>query len=288
MSLAVPEPVGSTLDLAELSPDVFGSTGAHRIATADARGGAASRDGDRRRVFGGQLLGQALRAACRSVPAGRLPRSLHAYFLAGPDPGLPLEYVVERVRDGRTVSHRRVRARQSDRELLSLEASFDAAEPGFEFQDRPAAGAGPDQLSAATGEAAHDWSGVELRFAENTAAGFHAAHRRIWMRTRHPLPPDPVLHACALTYMSDLALIRTALLPEPVASHEAPVRLASLDHAVWFHRPAPADRWLLLESIAPASRGTRALTIGHVYDEAGRLAVTVAQQGTLRAQPGPR
>jgi acyl-CoA thioesterase-2 len=278
----VESPAG-TLSVEAIGADVFRPSAPSRLATADARGAESSRTDDRKRVFGGQLLGQGLRAAAATVPAGRLPRSLHAYFIAGADATKPLDYHVERVRDGRGVSHRRVRTLQGTRELFSLDASFDAAPDGFAYQDPPSPGAGPAELPPATGEVAQLWSGIQLRFAE-AAPGAHAAHRRFWMRAPD-LGPDPVLHACALAYMSDLSLLRSVLVPDAVRRAGVPIRLASLDHAIWFHRPARADSWLLCDTVSPAAHGGRALALGHLFDTAGALVLTVAQQGTLRVRP---
>ncbi|GGM76098.1 acyl-CoA thioesterase [Dactylosporangium sucinum] len=278
------ESLAVTLAVEPIGTDVFRPTAPSRLATADARGSESSRADDRRRVFGGQLLGQGLRAACATVGEGRLPRSLHAYFIAAADAGGPLDYHVERVRDGRGVSHRRVRAVQGAREVFSLEASFDAASAGFAYEDRPSPGAGPDELPTASGEAAQPWSGVQMKFAE-AGAGAHTAHRRFWMRAAQPLGSDPVLHACALAYMSDLSLLRAALEPDVVQLADRPIRLASLDHAIWFHRTSRADSWVLCDSISPVAHGGRALALGHLFDPAGRLVLTVAQQGTLRLRP---
>lgn len=270
--------------LHEVEPDVFRPLSGSRLASADTRGEGARRAGDRQRVFGGQLIGQALRAAMLTVEPDRGVHSLHAYFVRGADHAAPLDYVVERVRDGRSVSNRRVVARQGDREVLTLQASFQTGTPGAEHQDRPAAGLSHHDLDLADGEAAQRWSGIDLKFAEASATSAHVVHRRVWFRAAEPIAGDAGIQACILAYASDLTLVRTALLPHDRAG-DTTFRLASLDHAMWFHRPVRADEWLMLESVAPAARDSRALTLGYVYDEAGHLVATVAQEGMLRVLP---
>ncbi|MEU0487468.1 acyl-CoA thioesterase domain-containing protein [Streptosporangium sp. NPDC006013] len=233
-----------------------------------------------------QLLGQALAAATRTVPAGRAVRSFHAYFLAGALPGPPIDYHVTRIRDGGSVSHRRVLGRQDGREILSFDASFGAGPAGLDHADIPAPGLTADRLPPADGEAAHSWSGIELRFGETESGGErrHTAYRRLWMRCSDPLPADSALHACVLAYASDLTLIRTALVGhDDVAGR---IRLASIDHALWLHRPVRADEWLSYESVSPVAHGSRALALGYVHDTAGRLVATVAQEGMARLLGG--
>jgi acyl-CoA thioesterase-2 len=278
-------PIGSSLELDEVAPDVFRSRHEHLLATADARGGQQSRQEDRRRVFGGQLLGQALAAGIRSVPPDRAAHSLHAYFVSGPEGARPIDYHVERVRDGGAVSHRRVVGRQGEREVISVQLSFHAGAPGLEHQDRPLGGMRHQDVPVATGEAAHVWSGVELKFGTPRESPARSVHRQVWMRVAEPLGDDDSTHRCALAYASDLTLIRTALVPHAARSEDGRVRLASLDHTIWFHRPARADEWLLLESSSPVAADSRALAWGCIYDDAGALVATVAQEGMLRPLP---
>lgn len=277
--------LASILELREVSADVFRTVSPSKLASADARGDAPRQKGDRQRVYGGQLLGQALRAAMLTVEPGRSVHSLHAYFVSGADAAAPLDYHVERVRDGGSVSNRRVAALQGGREVLSFQASFQAAAMGVEHQDRPTEGLSHSDLALADGEAAHRWSGIDLKFAEAApTASAHAVHRRVWFRAADAMGDDPSLHTCVLAYASDLTLVRTALVP-----HERPggasFRLASLDHAMWFHRAVRADQWLLLESVSPAAVDSRALTMGYVYDASGLLVATVAQEGVFRVIP---
>jgi acyl-CoA thioesterase-2 len=277
--------LASILELREVSADVYRTVTASKLASADARGDAPRREGDCRRVYGGQLLGQALRAAVLTVEPGRTVHSLHAYFVSGADAASPLDYHVERVRDGGSVSNRRVVARQGSSEVLSLQASFQIAAPGVEHQDRPTEGLSHRDLALADGEAAHRWSGIDLKFAEAaTTASAHAVHRRVWFRAAEVVGDDPSLHACVLAYASDLTLVRTALVPHERLGGET-FRLASLDHAMWFHRTVRADEWLLLESVSPAAVDSRALTLGYVYDASGLLVATVAQEGVVRVLP---
>ena len=268
--------------LEEVETDVFRTLSAPMLASADARGDGARQEGDRQRVFGGQLLGQALLSAFRTVPAARRVHSLHAYFVAGASASAPIDYHVERVRDGGSVSNRRSVARQNGRELLSLQASFQEDNPGVEHQDSASSGLDHSELEFATGEASHPWSGIELKFGESEATGSgHVVRRRVWFRTAEHLDDDPSTHAGVLAYASDLTLVRTALEPHNILA-TGTFRLASLDHAIWFHRPARVDEWLLLESVSPAAGAGRALTLGYVYDAHGSLVATVAQEGVLR------
>lgn len=277
--------LAAIFDLREVSADVFRTMNPSKLASADARGDAPRQSGDRQRVYGGQLLGQALRAAMLTVEAGRPVHSLHAYFVSGAVAESPLDYHVERVRDGGSVSNRRVVARQSGSEVLFLQASFQAPVPGVEHQDQPRGGRSHKDLPFAEGEAGQRWSGIDLKFAEaGPTAAAHAVHRRVWFRAAEEMGDDLGLHACVLAYASDLTLVRTALVPHEKAGGDA-FRLASLDHALWFHRAVRPDEWLLLESVSPAAVDSRALTLGYVYDAAGLLVATVAQEGVVRVLP---
>lgn len=287
-------PIGTVLELVEVGEGRFRTRNPSLLATADARGADESRDDDRRRVFGGQLLGQSLRAALATVPAGRAVHSLHAYFVRGADGSRPLELAVESARDGRGVSNRRVICSQGEREVLMLQASFQVPASGTSRYDPPSGWLGRhSEYEDAVGEAAHTWSGVSLRFGpaefSSDPTDGHQVRRRVWLKVDEDLGPDPVLHACALAYASDLTLLRTALEAEPGPAPEedpGPIRLASLDHALWFHRPVRLDHWLLLESVAPSTHGSRALTMGHLYDQDGEMVATIAQEGVLRHPAG--
>jgi acyl-CoA thioesterase-2 len=279
-----PTPLATSLELDEIRPNVFRSRNAHLLASADARGDQPSRAQDRRRVFGGQLLAQALAAGIRSAVPDRAVHSLHAYFVAGADGGRPIDYHVERVRDGRAVSNRRVVGRQGDREVVAVQLSFHRESVGLEHQDRPLGDIAHEELSIASGEEAHVWSGVELKFGpvDVGSSPSRTVHRQVWMRVVEPLGDDPSVHRCALAYASDLTLIRTALLPHGADAEGGRIRMDSLDHTIWYHQDARVDDWLLLESFSPVAAGSRALAWGSVFTGGGALVATVAQEGMLR------
>ena len=228
-------------------------------------------------VFGGQVIGQALVAATRTVE-GRAPHSLHAYFLLPGDMAAPIVYEVDRIRDGRSFTARRVQAIQHGQPILSMLASFHVAEPGLEHQDQMPQVPPPESLP--TSEETRDrWlaeSGVELpeRLRETLlrprAIEFRPVHpwnplkprvaeprQAFWLRAVDRMPDDPLLHTCMLTYASDYNLIPTALRPHGVSWMRGETILASIDHAMWFHRPARVDEWLLYTMDSPSAQGAR-------------------------------
>ena len=253
------------------------------------------------RVFGGQVVGQALAAACRTVE-GRLPHSLHAYFLLGGDPKAPLIYEVDRIRDGGSFTTRRVVAIQHGRPIFAMSASFHAIEPGFDHQVPPPDVPGPDALPGAgeldvslipapvrayfTAE-----SPIEFRPVDTTR---YAARERkeprfdVWMRATSRLPDDPAIHACVLAYASDLTLLDTALIAHGRTVFDPGIQPASLDHALWFHRPFRADEWLLYTQDSPSAAGSRGFSRGLIFTGGGRLVASVAQEGLIRERaPSP-
>jgi acyl-CoA thioesterase-2 len=247
------------------------------------------------RVFGGQVLGQALAAASRTVPAERGVHSLHAYFLRPGDPAVPIIYDVEHLREGRSV--RRVAARQHGRPIFYMSASFQVAEEGPEHQDAAPPLTDPNSHPTLGEHLAsrrkyfdfdvdEEWKALDVRFAGASYPGTqppelqdprHPAVTRVWMRTAGQLPDDPVLHKAALAYMSDLTLLSASLVPHPGET----VR-ASLDHAMWFHRPFRADEWLLYDQVSPSASGARGLSIGRIFDQRGVLVATAVQEGLVR------
>jgi acyl-CoA thioesterase-2 len=249
------------------------------------------------RVFGGQVAGQALVAAGRTVEPDRSVHSLHAYFIRPGDPRVPIVYEVERIRDGRSFTTRRVLAVQRGETIFALSASFQLPQDGLEHTDPAPTGVpGPEDLPD-LGEWLRDTrtflSGVprplNLRFVQPP---FWSPRRgpvtddpvHVWMRTDGTLPDDPLLHVCLLTYASDLTLLGSVLLP-----HTEPMDrlgLASLDHAMWFHRPFRADEWLLYESRSPTASGARGLAAGRFFTRDGRLVVTAVQEGLVRLRDG--
>jgi len=257
-------------------------------------------------VFGGQVIGQALIAATRTVE-GVLPHSLHAYFLLGGDPDVPIVYDVDRIRDGKSFTTRRVVAIQHGRAIFSMSVSFHNDEPGLDFQvtmpDVPHPDALPSeaeikqkilpQLPEAVRRYYERERPIELRPVDfGRYAGNPQPDNRfnIWMRTTAALPDDPSIHRCALAYASDMTILDTALLPHRRSIFDRAIMGASLDHAVWFHRPFRADQWLLYSQDSPNSHGSRGFGRGLIYAADGTLVASVAQEGLMRerrAEPNP-
>jgi acyl-CoA thioesterase-2 len=254
-----------------------------------------SRDLGTRSVFGGQVIGQGLAAAERTVDGGREPHSLHAYFLLPGDVGAPIVYQVDRIRDGRSFSARRVQAIQHGRPILSMIASFQQPEPGLEHAapapdvPPPEALAAPDDPSDRLPEVASGRPGrpaprhpgaIEFRPVE--ARPGREPRQAFWFRVVDRVPDEPRLHRCLLAYASDWALSGTALRPHGRTWHDEGMIVASIDHALWLHRPARVDEWLLYAMDSPSAQGARGLARGLVYDRAGRLVASVAQELLMR------
>lgn len=257
----------------------------------------------RRRVFGGLVVAQALTATSRTV-AERAPHSLHAYFILPGDPALPIVYQVERVRDGRSFTTRRCVAIQAGRPIFDLVASFQVEEPGgLEHQapmpevpdpetlPSPAALAAklgarmPDGVRAwFSGEPALELRPCDLRRFDPTKPPEPV--QRLWIRAAGPLPDDPAVHRAVLAYLSDLTLIDVALAAHGRTLFEPAFSAASLDHAIWFHRPFRADDWLLYTQDSPNMAGNRGLARGLLFDRNGRLVASVTQEGLIRTRPG--
>lgn len=261
------------------------------------------------RVFGGQVIGQALVAAERTIE-GRVPHSLHAYFLLPGDSDAPIVYQVERVRDGKSFSARRVQAIQHGRPILSMIASFQIPERGLEHAAampdvprpetlRPSselnqrwldqAGAVPPQVR----EALLAQSAIEFRpidpqnpLAPSPREPSHA----VWFRAADRIPDGPQLHRCILAYASDYQLVGTALRPHGRSWFQPSMVVASIDHAIWFHREARVDDWLLYAMDSPSAQGARGLARGQIFDSGGRLVASVAQEGLMRevVRPAPK
>ncbi|MGO8885775.1 MAG: acyl-CoA thioesterase II [Streptosporangiaceae bacterium] len=252
----------------------------------------------RQRVFGGQVAGQALVAAGRTVPAERPVHSLHAYFIRPGDPQVPIIYLVERVRDGRSFTTRRVAAVQHGETIFTLSASFHQAEPGIEHADQMPDVPPPDQVTATAvrlerefGPSVHDFfhnNPIDIRHIGPTTVeaqrdpSLRATSSLVWLRADGELPDDPLLHVCIMTYASDITLLDSVLLAHGLSWADRSAQGASLDHAMWFHRPFRADRWLLYALESPVAGGARGLARGEVFTSDGSLVVSVMQEGLIR------
>ncbi len=253
-----------------------------------------SPDEDRQRIFGGQVAGQALVAAARTVEPERSVHSLHAYFLRPGDPNCPVLYDVDRIRDGRSFTTRRVVGLQHGRAIFNLAASFQVHEEGFQHLDEMPDVPAPESLISRKQDWADAGLGEEwakrphpIDFRYVTASPFNRNEplppvQQVWFRTDGELPDDPVLHACLLTYASDMTLLDTSLLPHGTSSMDGSILMASLDHAMWFHGPFRADEWLLYDQRTPAALNGRGLATGRVFTQDGCLIASVVQEGLIR------
>lgn len=232
------------------------------------------------RIYGGQVVAQALRAAGNTVDGGHRPHSLHAYFVRAGDEHKPVLYEVERVRDGRSFTTRQVVAYQEGGAILNLIASFHTPEGGDDVQSVRAPDAGPPD--AAPHAAPHDASAAFFEHRSVRRAREPRAHALTWMRVPESLPDDPMLHACAFAYLSDEDPLGVALLPHPLGGRWEDLMTASLDHAIWFHRPVRADDWLCFELDGHGVADARGLSIARVFDRAGVHVASVAQEGLVR------
>jgi acyl-CoA thioesterase-2 len=253
------------------------------------------------RVFGGQVIGQALVAACRTVDdvGARPPHSLHAYFLLAGDPKVPIVYQVDRIRDGRSFTTRQVKAIQHGHAIFAMSVSFHVHEPGLSHQAPMPPVPGPDSLpdDAALREAVlarmpepvrryyERERPIELRPVEldrylgkATPDGkFH-----VWIRAIERLPEEPAIHQCVLAYASDMMLLDASTIPHGRTLFEPGLMAASLDHALWFHRPFRADEWLLYAQDSPNASGALGFARGSIFAADGTLVASVAQEGMIR------
>jgi acyl-CoA thioesterase II len=241
---------------------------------------APSADNGWGRIYGGQAIAQALRAAGHSVADGQVPHSLHAYFIREGDEKAPVLYEVERVRDGRSFSTRQVVAYQSGGAILNLIASFHRPEASEDVQ---LSVLGPDR----PGHEELDPEPTDLFFETRAVRHPEGPARWAWMRVTEDLGDDPVLHACALAYLSDEHLLGSALAGHSLAGSWDSLMTASLDHAVWFHRPLRVDEWVLFDLQGHGVADARGFATSLVYDEGGRQIATVAQEGLCRVRRTP-
>ncbi len=273
-----------TLDLEEIELN-------HYLATSPNEGW--------QRVYGGQVIGQALVAASRTVSSNRSAHSLHGYFLRAGDTTIPILYKVDRIRDGKSFTTRRVVAVQHGQAIFTMSISFQVDEDGLSHQfDMPEVPA-PDSLPTEDElrrEQAKSWpKEFQESFSGSSAIQVKPvdpvdllnpepaqAMQRCWMRCGEALPDDPRIHQCVLAYLSDWSLLDTASRPHAVSFMQDNVQVASLDHAMWFHRPFRADEWLLYDQDSPSASGARGFNRGLIYSRTGKLVASTTQEGLLR------
>ena len=253
------------------------------------------------RVYGGQVIGQALVAASRTVDAERFVHSLHGYFLRPGDTQIPILYTVDRIRDGSSFTTRRVVAVQRGEAIFSMSISFQIDEDGLSHQLEMPDVPSPDELE--------DEFEIRMRSAAQLPAEYRKMMQRqrpievrpidpldtfsrekrkptqlCWMRARGHLPDNRALHKCVLAYLSDWSLLDTATFPHGINYAQGNVQIASLDHAMWFHRPFRADEWLLYVQDSPSASAARGFTRGTIFDRSGLMVASVAQEGLMRVR----
>ncbi len=252
------------------------------------------------RVFGGQVIAQALVAAQRTVDADRHVHSLHAYFMRPGDPSVPIIYEVDRIRDGRSFTTRRVVALQHGHAIFSLSASFQFDEDGFEHQvempNVPAPGELPGEeellrshyLANAPESIRDYWNRPRpIEFRPANLENYFKREKRepvqsVWVRATGPVPSDRNLETALLAYLSDMTLLDTSLYAHGTSVFDRNIQAASLDHAMWFHRRADFSDWLLYVQDSPSASGSRGMTRGSLFNRAGTLVASVAQEGLIR------
>lgn len=305
---APPDPLAELLDVLDLQ-----TLGDARISVEGVEGDEESDLGDSAatvfvgksqkqphgRVFGGQVLAQSVVAAGRTVGGDGPPRpihSLHGYFVRPGDDRHPIRFAVEKISDGRSFSTRRVQAIQYGVPILSMIASFQVAADGLDHQDSMAAAPDPEtlptmaaRLAAVDHPMAREFSrprAIDLRHVEGdifVRPGTQpAASQSVWLRTVGAIPDDPLLHAAVLAYASDYSLLEPVIRRHGLSWSDRRLRPASLDHAMWFHREARADEWVLYTQQSPSAQGGRGLAIGRMFAADGRLVASVAQEGMVR------
>lgn len=250
-------------------------------------------------VFGGQVMAQALSAAMRTVENDRFVHSLHGYFLLAGDENVPIIFDVERIRDGGSFTTRRVKAIQHGRAIFHMSASFQLNQEGFSHQIEMPNVSKPDDLPS--------WEGMVKQYGDILPSGLkrflnierpiefrpvefinplendaHAPKRHIWIRAKGAMSASSQIHQLVLTYATDYNLLTTALLPHGLVMDSSSLTLASLDHAMWFHRPFSIDKWLLYAVDSPSASGGRGFTRGNIFTESGELVASVTQEGLMR------
>ncbi len=249
--------------------------------------------GNIQRTFGGHVAGQTLVSAVRTVDSRFHVHSLHGYFLRPGDPIAPTVFIVERIRDGGSFCTRRVSAIQHGETIFSMSASFQTDQNGIEHQDAMPGAPAPEDLPDISSMKSFDAEGFkafrewDLRRVPSDEIRWlpgKVAQQQVWFRHRDPLPDDPVLHICALAYMSDLTLLGSSWSIHPQEKDR--LQVASLDHAMWFMRSFRADEWLLYDQSSPSACGGRALTQGKIFNRSGEMVAAVMQEGLTRLPRG--
>ena len=249
---------------------------------------------ERQRTFGGQVAAQALMAAGRTVEVGSV-HSLHSYFLRPGDPSIPILYEVDRIRDGRSFTTRRVVAIQHGRAIYNMQASFHTEEVSLEHQFEMPGVAGPETIDRLD-ERIQDEGGnidewfkrqhpIDQRFIGELPWSPNRSkepRQQIWIKADGELPDDPLLHACVITYASDMSLFDSILAPHSIRWDNGSFMGASLDHCMWFHREVHADQWLLFDTDSPIAHGGRGLARGFLWNQAGQLMISMVQEGLTR------
>ncbi|TXR57061.1 acyl-CoA thioesterase II [Quadrisphaera setariae] len=258
------------------------------------------------RVFGGQVLGQSVVAATRTVDPARSVHSMHGYFLRPGDPSTPITFAVERLRDGGSFSARRVHAIQHGQPILSMIASFQEAQDGVDHAEPAPQVPAPEELPSIGDlvggldhpfarywaqerpvDVRHVGSAIYLPSAPGRRDDDGDGSQAVWLRVAGPLPADQALHRAVLAWASDVTILEPVLRRHGAAWATPGGRVASLDHALWWHRPVSADAWMLFVQETPSASGARGLGLARVYDRAGTLVATVAQEGMTRLPPRP-
>lgn len=252
------------------------------------------------RVFGGQVIGQALVAAQRTVNEDRHVHSLHCYFMRPGDPTIPIIYEVERIRDGGSFNTRRVVATQHGQAMFALSCSFQKDEPGFDHQfpmplDVPGPATLRTQAEVLSDAAVELPKAVRAYLAKQRALEIRPTdishyttrdklppRQDVWMRPTGPVPDDRRLRTAILAYFSDMSLLDTATYPHGISGFDPSIQMASLDHAMWFHRGFSFETWLLYTQDSPSATGSRGMTRGQIFTEDGLLIASVAQEGLIR------
>jgi len=265
----------------ELGPDVFVGTSARS---------------PRGRIFGGQVLAQSLIAAARTVDESRPVHSLHAYFLRPGDPSVPIRFDVERLRDGRSFSARRTQAVQRGMPILSMISSFQEPAEGLDHQVEMPVVPGPDELPSLEQQYGHlkipvvenllQTRPVDLRHVEGALflgpGPDRVAHQSVWLRAAAKMPDEPLLHTALLAFASDYSLLESVLRRHGLSWADRGMKTASLDHAMWFHRPVRMDEWLLYVQESPSASGARGMGTGRLFSRDGILVASTAQEGMMR------